>query len=185
MTIEPDLAGSTRSPPTWPRSVTASRHVAGGTLSQLSGTCRSRGCHDPGWFGPARCLIALEAENTLWSLTVYLAAIRASGHPLLILPPGGGQASETLIAAYDPDIVARSAQGDCVLHVSEASRPWQTNSILTWHFWSTLRDPPDHRNLCVSPAPPYKPTPPPSPSTCTCVQVTPQPPRFPSPTATG
>ena len=67
-------------------------------------------------FGPARCLIALEAENTLWSLTVYLAAL-ASGHPLLILPPGGGQASETLIAAYDPDIVARSAQGDCVLDV--------------------------------------------------------------------
>ncbi len=38
-------------------------------------------------FGPARCLIALEAENTLSSLTVYLAAL-ASGHPLLILPPG-------------------------------------------------------------------------------------------------
>ena len=67
-------------------------------------------------FGPARCLIALEAENTLSSLTVYLAAL-ASGHPLLILPPGGGRASESLIAAYDPDIVARSAPGECVLDV--------------------------------------------------------------------
>ncbi|WP_017197199.1 AMP-binding protein [Arthrobacter sp. M2012083] len=67
-------------------------------------------------FGPARCLIALEAENTLSSLTVYLAAL-ASGNPLLILPPGGGQAAETLIAAYDPDIVARSAPGECVLDV--------------------------------------------------------------------
>ncbi|YCK83064.1 AMP-binding protein [Arthrobacter sp. D3-18] len=67
-------------------------------------------------FGPARCLIALEAENTLSSLTVYLAAL-ASGHPLLILPPGGGHAADSLIAAYDPDIIARSAPGDCVLDV--------------------------------------------------------------------
>ncbi|MFJ5956996.1 AMP-binding protein [Paenarthrobacter sp. NPDC092416] len=67
-------------------------------------------------FGPARRLIALEAENTLSSLTVYLAAF-ASGHPLLILPTGGGHAVEALISAYDPDIVARAAQGESVLEV--------------------------------------------------------------------
>ena len=67
-------------------------------------------------FGPARRLIALEAENTLQSLTVYLAAL-ASGHPLLILPTGGGRAAESLIVAYDPDIVARASHGESVLDV--------------------------------------------------------------------
>ncbi len=66
--------------------------------------------------GPERRLIALEADNTLPSLTVYLAAL-ASGHPLLILPAGGGKAAETLIAAYDPDIIARSSNGEPVLDV--------------------------------------------------------------------
>ncbi|MET4622635.1 acyl-CoA synthetase (AMP-forming)/AMP-acid ligase II [Arthrobacter sp. 2762] len=66
--------------------------------------------------GPERRLVALEADNTLPSLTVYLAAL-ASGHPLLILPAGGGKAAETLIAAYDPDIIARSSDGEPVLDV--------------------------------------------------------------------
>ncbi|MFC8040888.1 AMP-binding protein [Paenarthrobacter sp. NPDC057355] len=67
-------------------------------------------------FGDGRRLIALEAENTLPSLTVYLAAL-ASGQPLLILPSGGGQAAESLVAAYDPDIVARSVDGDIRLDI--------------------------------------------------------------------
>lgn len=50
-------------------------------------------------------LVAMEAENTLTSLVAYLAAL-ATGHPLLILPPGKGEA---LIEAYDPDVVVRSA----------------------------------------------------------------------------
>lgn len=66
--------------------------------------------------GPERRLIALEADNTLPSLTMYLAAL-ASGHPLLILPVGGGKAAETLIAAYDPDVIARSSNGEPVLDV--------------------------------------------------------------------
>src|SRR5687768_4721319 len=53
-------------------------------------------------FGPARRLIALEAENSVPSLVAYLAAM-SSGHPLLILPTGGGTAAEMLVAAYDPD----------------------------------------------------------------------------------
>ncbi|MFB9653432.1 AMP-binding protein [Pseudarthrobacter sp. NPDC092184] len=67
-------------------------------------------------FGPARRLIALEAENTLPSLVVYLAAL-SSGNPLLILPTGGGTAAEALVAAYDPDIVVRASQGEAVLDV--------------------------------------------------------------------
>lgn len=67
-------------------------------------------------FGSGRRLVALEAENTLPSLTVYLAAL-SSGQPLLILPPGGGQAAEGLLAAYDPDIIARASQGESVLEV--------------------------------------------------------------------
>ncbi|MFF1253751.1 AMP-binding protein [Pseudarthrobacter sp. NPDC058329] len=67
-------------------------------------------------FGPARRLIALEAENSLPSLVVYLAAL-SSGNPLLILPTGGGTAAQTLLAAYDPDIVVRASQGEAVLDV--------------------------------------------------------------------
>ncbi|CAI3794371.1 AMP-binding protein [Pseudarthrobacter sp. MM222] len=67
-------------------------------------------------FGPVRRLVALEADNSLPSLVVYLAAL-SSGHPLLILPAGGGQASESLVAAYDPDIVARAVGGESVLEI--------------------------------------------------------------------
>jgi acyl-coenzyme A synthetase/AMP-(fatty) acid ligase len=63
--------------------------------------------------GSVRRLVALEADNTLPSLLVYLAAL-AAGHPLLILPPGG-QAAEALVAAYDPDVVARVTDGVPVL----------------------------------------------------------------------
>lgn len=70
-------------------------------------------CHT---FGPARRLIALEAENSLGSLVVYLAAL-ASGNPLLILPAGGGTAAEALVAAYDPDIVVRAPAGEAVLEM--------------------------------------------------------------------
>lgn len=67
-------------------------------------------------FGPDRPLIALEAENSLPSLVVYLAAL-SSGNPLLILPPGGGTAGESLVAAYDPDIVVRASAGEAVLDI--------------------------------------------------------------------
>ena len=114
MTIQPDLAGvsfaaNLASFGDHTAISVGDRSISYGELAQLVGAMAQS-------FGPARRLIALEAENTLSSLTVYLAAM-ASGHPLLILPPGGGQASEALIAAYDPDIVARSGPGDCVLDV--------------------------------------------------------------------
>lgn len=58
--------------------------------------------------GPGRRLVALEAENTLPALVAYLGAL-AAGHPLLVLPPGGGEAARALVAAYDPDVVVGSA----------------------------------------------------------------------------
>lgn len=79
--------------------------------------------------GAARRLIALEADNTLPSLTVYLAAL-ASGHPLLILPAGGGKAAETLIAAYDPDIIARASNGESVLDVRRVETAHQLHPDL-------------------------------------------------------
>ncbi|MFC9772083.1 MULTISPECIES: AMP-binding protein [unclassified Pseudarthrobacter] len=67
-------------------------------------------------FGPNRRLVALEADNTLPSLIVYLGAL-ASGNPLLILPAGSGRAAQTLLAAYDPDIIVHSAHDEVVLDV--------------------------------------------------------------------
>lgn len=67
-------------------------------------------------FGDGRRLIALEAENTLASLTVYLAAL-ASSQPLLVLPAGGGPAAEALVAGYDPDILAGTENGEVALNV--------------------------------------------------------------------
>lgn len=67
-------------------------------------------------FGPARRLIALEAENSLPSLVVYLAAL-SSGNPLLVLPTAGGTAAEALIASYDPDVVVRASEGEVVLDI--------------------------------------------------------------------
>lgn len=58
--------------------------------------------------GPVRRLVALEAENSLPSLVAYLAAL-AAGHPLLVLPAGGGDAADALVKAYDPDVVISSA----------------------------------------------------------------------------
>ncbi|MGP4032897.1 AMP-binding protein [Pseudarthrobacter sp. 1C304] len=63
--------------------------------------------------GTVRRLVALEADNSLPSLVVYLAAL-SSGHPLLILPTGG-RAAESLVAAYDPDVLARVEGGEAVL----------------------------------------------------------------------
>nr|WP_186313706.1 AMP-binding protein [Paenarthrobacter nicotinovorans] len=89
-------------------------HVEGESVSyreladQVSATARS--------LGPVRRLVALEAENSLPSLVVYLAAL-SSGHPLLVLPAGGGRATEALVSAYDPDVLARVHDGETMLEV--------------------------------------------------------------------
>lgn len=64
--------------------------------------------------GTERRLIALAASNDVESLVAYLAAL-ASGHPLILLPEDKPAALESLVAAYDPDVVVRSANGECVL----------------------------------------------------------------------
>ncbi|WP_461172323.1 non-ribosomal peptide synthetase [Arthrobacter sp. Z1-9] len=114
MTIEPVLAGVSFAAGLAGYGDRTAVHVEGESLSyrELAGrvdaTARS--------LGTVRRLVALEADNSLPSLVVYLAAL-SSGHPLLILPTGGGQASASLVAAYDPDVVARVQDGEPVLDV--------------------------------------------------------------------
>jgi acyl-CoA synthetase (AMP-forming)/AMP-acid ligase II len=69
--------------------------------------------------GTERRLVALAAANDLDSLVAYLAAL-TSGHPLILLPEDKPAALESLVAAYDPDVILRSANGQTVL---EERRP--------------------------------------------------------------
>ncbi|MDI3214052.1 AMP-binding protein [Arthrobacter sp. AL12] len=69
--------------------------------------------------GTERRLIALAATNDLESLVAYLAAL-AGGHPLILLPEDRSAALESLVAAYDPDVIVRSGNGRTVL---EERRP--------------------------------------------------------------
>ncbi len=64
-------------------------------------------------------LVALTAGNDVESLVGYLAAM-AAGHPLILLPADKPAALESLVAAYDPDVVLSSANGRTVL---EERRP--------------------------------------------------------------
>ncbi|WP_306914080.1 MULTISPECIES: AMP-binding protein [unclassified Arthrobacter] len=114
MTIQPDLAGVSFAADLARFGDRTAVHVNGGSLSyrELAGRVESIARS----LGPVRRLVALEADNTLPSLLVYLAAL-AAGHPLLILPPGGGHASEALVAAYDPDVVAHMVDGESVMDV--------------------------------------------------------------------
>jgi acyl-CoA synthetase (AMP-forming)/AMP-acid ligase II len=59
--------------------------------------------------GTQRRLVALAAANDVDSLVAYLAALVA-GHPLILLPEDKPAALESLVAAYDPDVVLRSAK---------------------------------------------------------------------------
>lgn len=69
--------------------------------------------------GTERRLVALTAANNLESLVAYLAAL-AGGHPLILLPEDKPAALESLVAAYDPDVIVRSGNGRTVL---EERRP--------------------------------------------------------------
>ncbi|MHC6231101.1 non-ribosomal peptide synthetase [Arthrobacter sp. MMS24-T111] len=60
--------------------------------------------------GTERRLIALAASNDVESLVAYLAAL-ASGNPLILLPEDKPAALDSMIEAYDPDVVLRSANG--------------------------------------------------------------------------
>ena len=69
--------------------------------------------------GTERRLVALAAANDVESLVAYLAAL-VGGHPLILLPEDKPAALESLVAAYDPDVIVRSGNGRTVL---EERRP--------------------------------------------------------------
>ena len=64
--------------------------------------------------GTERRLVALPAANDLDSIVAYLAAL-VGGHPLILLPEDKPAALESLVAAYDPDVVMRPGDGGTVL----------------------------------------------------------------------
>ncbi|MGE3364005.1 MAG: AMP-binding protein [Rhizobiaceae bacterium] len=69
-----------------------------------------RVCRLAGELGPAKRLIALEAEKSEQAIVSYLAALKG-GHAVALLPPGCGQALEAFDADFAPDIVFRRADG--------------------------------------------------------------------------
>jgi acyl-coenzyme A synthetase/AMP-(fatty) acid ligase len=69
--------------------------------------------------GTQRRLVALAAANDVDSLVAYLAALVA-GHPLILLPEDKPAALESLVAAYDPDVVLRSANGQTLFEERRA-----------------------------------------------------------------
>ncbi|MET3931999.1 AMP-binding protein [Arthrobacter sp. OAP107] len=69
--------------------------------------------------GTQRRLVALAAANDVDSLVAYLAAL-VGGHPLILLPEDKPAALESLVAAYDPDVVLRSANGQTLFEERRA-----------------------------------------------------------------
>lgn len=69
--------------------------------------------------GTERRLVALAAANDADSLVAYLAAL-VSGHPLILVPEDKPAALDSIVAAYDPDVILRSGNGEPVL---EERRP--------------------------------------------------------------
>ncbi|MCP3820627.1 AMP-binding protein [Streptomyces sp. A3M-1-3] len=64
--------------------------------------------------GRERRLVLLVGANTVEALVVHLAAL-AAGHPVLLVPGDHPEAVQSLVDAYDPDVVARPEGGEWVL----------------------------------------------------------------------
>ncbi|MFD3804460.1 AMP-binding protein [Streptomyces sp. NPDC058619] len=64
--------------------------------------------------GRARRLVLVVGANTIEALVVHLAALSA-GHPVLLVPGDHLEAVQSLIDAYDPDVVAHPDGGQWVL----------------------------------------------------------------------
>ncbi|MDJ0459887.1 AMP-binding protein [Arthrobacter sp. NQ7] len=64
--------------------------------------------------GTGRRLVALAASNDVESLVAYLAAL-VGGHPLILLPEDKPSSLDTLVSAYDPDVVIRPGNGNMSL----------------------------------------------------------------------
>jgi acyl-CoA synthetase (AMP-forming)/AMP-acid ligase II len=58
--------------------------------------------------GATRRLVMVEAGNTIDAVVAYLAAL-SGGHPVLLLPADRSALADTLVAAYDPDVLFRDA----------------------------------------------------------------------------
>ncbi|MGX8910014.1 AMP-binding protein [Streptomyces netropsis] len=69
--------------------------------------------------GRDRRLVLLTGANTAEALVFYLAALTA-GHPLLLVPGDSAETVRSLVAAYDPDIVVRPADGERAIHERRA-----------------------------------------------------------------
>lgn len=64
--------------------------------------------------GRARRLVLVVGANTVEALVVHLAALSV-GHPVLLVPGDHPEAVQSLIDAYDPDVVAHPDGGQWVL----------------------------------------------------------------------
>ncbi|MFE4544959.1 AMP-binding protein [Arthrobacter sp. NPDC056727] len=69
--------------------------------------------------GTQRRLVALAAANDVDSLVAYLAAL-VGGHPLILIPEDKPAALESLVAAYDPDVVLCSSNGETLFEERRA-----------------------------------------------------------------
>ena len=64
--------------------------------------------------GPTRRLVLVAAQNDVASLVAYLGAL-AGGHPVILVPGDRSAAFDPVVAAYQPDVVVRSRDGEPVL----------------------------------------------------------------------
>ncbi|SPE61993.1 Long-chain-fatty-acid-CoA ligase [Streptomyces netropsis] len=69
--------------------------------------------------GRDRRLVLLTGANTAEALVFYLAALTA-GHPVLLVPGDSAETVRSLVAAYDPDVVVRPADGERAVHERRA-----------------------------------------------------------------
>ncbi|WP_437112354.1 AMP-binding protein [Streptomyces syringium] len=69
--------------------------------------------------GRDRRLVLLTGANTAEALVFYLAALTA-GHPVLLVPGDSAETVRSLVAAYDPDVVVRPADGERAIHERRA-----------------------------------------------------------------
>ena len=88
--------------------------------------------------GTTRRLVALAAANDVDSLVVYLAAL-AGGHPLILLPEDKPAALESIVAAYDPDVIVRSGDGQILLDERRARCSGTRQSTQRWTAGSHAR----------------------------------------------
>lgn len=72
--------------------------------------------------GPAKRLIALEAQNSEHAIIAYLAALKA-GHAVALLPPGRAQMLAEFLTSFDPHFVYRQVGERWRLESRELAKP--------------------------------------------------------------